>query len=413
MRALTMVSLCAVLTVSAVAQNRYYLYDGTTEFTSRGGVITSSDARLMQRQPGDQICGSNTINQFVAILQDQNITTVENVTFELIASDPTQVAAGGAPDINPTASGGIGTFATAGPFALTFPTPASGVISAAGWTITFNPAIVLSALPIPLGNGTPAGDYYMSVRVPANTAWPNDGVSEHISTSSGTVNPGEQMNPNTLNTYRLLAGQSGIAWQQDATLATGAVSQSAPNRVYLSSVRIVEDVCQSFAQNATAFTGTNSGLTANYGLAGIWPMIDRVDANSLPIPDNIGWRVRATAPAGYSSVLLLSLGSLPPFQLAGVGGSLCIDLNALVFDIPTSLALLSSTTQAVGTNVNSPAPFPGEPTTTSEAVFTQLFGLLPAGAGAGLQGLNVYGQAFTYDPNTFIGNLSTMCTVRF
>lgn len=409
MRALTMAAVAVSIALTAGAQNRRMSHDGTTEFTSRGGIPGANNATIWQRIPADQLCGVNTIVQFVSVLQDQNIATVENVTWELRGSDPLQAT--GAPDVN-AGSGGPGLIASAGPFALAF--PGAGPIAAAGWTITFAPNIILSALPVPLPSTVPNGDLYLGNQLPANPLWPNDGVSCHISTTSGVVNPGEQMNQITNNTYTLIPNQAGLAWVQDTTTPGLPISQSAPNRAYLLTIRTVEDQLQGMAENAVAFTGLNTGQNANYGYAGIFPWIDRLDAAMMPIQaDNVGWRVRATAPVGYTSILLLGLGTLPPFQIGGVGGSLCLDLNTLVFDIPTSSVLLASTTQATATHPLSPLGFPAEPATTTEAIFAQLFGLLPHGSGAGLTGLNVYAQAFTFDPVTGIGNLSTLNTTKF
>jgi len=405
MRAKTLAVILAVSVIPTFAQNRLEHRDGTTEFTSRGGAAGTSAVTLYQRYPGDQICGLNTVGQMVLVLQDQNVTTAEPVTFEIRGSDPTY--AQGRPDYDPTTSGGPGLIASAGPFTLTFPTPASGLISAAGWTITFNPTVSLLSLTNPLPPGTPNGDVYGGVAVPANAAWPNDGVSEHISTTSGIVNPGEQMNPITNNTYTLIPNQSGMAWQRDTTLNATPLAH-VPNRAYMTSFRWVEDVLQPYAENAVAFTGVNSGQNPNYGYAGIFPYLDRQDANLNPIPDNIGFRVRATAPAGYVSLLFASPALLPPFQFPGIGGYLCIDIVTFAPDFP--LLLGSATTQAVATNPLSPAGFPGEPTTTTEACFAPL----PLGPiGAILQGITFYAQAFTYDPTTGTGNLSCAAAIHF
>jgi hypothetical protein len=225
---------------------------------------------------------------------------------------------------------------------------------------------------------------------------------------SGTINPGEQMNPNTPNTYTGLPNEAGLGWSVNLTAATPPINQT-QRRVHAISIRVIEDVLQPYAENAAAFTGVNSGQNPNYGLAGIFPFLDRVDASSNPIPDSVGFRVRATAPAGYDSWLFLSPASIPPTTLTGVGGFLCLDVVTFAPDWPLLLAI--ATTQAAGTHPMSPYSFPGEPASTTEAVFPPVF-IGPVGAL--IQGIIIYAQAYTYDPVTFaLGKLSCLAAVRF
>ena len=103
----TPVTAFMILVASALvgAQNAEMQHrDGTTTGGSRGGINTSP-VGLYQRFPADQTRGATTIHEFNILLQDQNASTLENVTLVIrrnLAGGP----ATGSPDIS--AAGVIG-----------------------------------------------------------------------------------------------------------------------------------------------------------------------------------------------------------------------------------------------------------------------------------------------------------------
>ena len=103
----TPVTALVILVASALAgaQNAEMQHrDGTTTGGSRGAINTAP-VGLYQRFPADQTRGAVTIHEFNILLQDQNPSTLENVTLVIrrnLAGGP----ATGSPDIS--AAGVIG-----------------------------------------------------------------------------------------------------------------------------------------------------------------------------------------------------------------------------------------------------------------------------------------------------------------
>lgn len=355
----------AVFTVNGMAQNELWHYDGTTDFTSRGtsGVDIKT---LMQRIPGDQACGATEVAEHVFLVQDQNGTSPETLTFEIRVNDAT--VTGGAPDMS-----ALGLLATTGPLPIVFPCPAA--ICAIQLTLTWGTPIVLPAI-----SGTPAGDFYVGLNFPASPLFPADGISLHASGTSG-ANLGEQMNAAAVGYSPAPVGNAGMGWQWDGTTLLPPTLGSA-NRAWRITTRFVDDVTQPFADNPTTFTGVNSGLNPNFGYAGIWPDTTRSNATT----DKIGVRVRTTNPPGTLVLLLYGLTSGAPTSIPGVDGRLCI--------LPPYRTTPTVKTVAGG---------PDQPISTSAALFG------PSPVPPVFIGLNLFIQGVSFGA---VPRFATMCRVN-
>jgi len=370
-----------LLATPGFTQNEVFHYDGTTEATSRGTGPTAAKV-LAQRLPSDQICAATSIAEFSTIMQDQNFTTTVTAEAQIRASLPA-----GGPDLS--AAGLIG---SSGPLVISFPMPGTGVASAALVSFSFTPPLAVA-----VGNSTPAGDLYAAVAVNPEPTWPLDGGSIHVSGSfSGAA--GEQFSATTVSPYSMVAGAMNLGW--DGPVGGMAVVSSA-NRAWRIAPRLGNAVTQPFAFNPAAFTGApGTGLSPNFGYAGIFPDMLRLDPAMTPIPDGIGFRLRATAPPGLVAVLVLSTTRLAtPIPLPPLG-SICIDPS---FTFPL-FALTGPPAPPIPGSSQKPQP-PG----TSEALFGPFPGS-PAFAGAG----PIHVQAALVDQTTTpptILLISTMSTL--
>lgn len=377
-------SVFLIVSAGAVAQNELAHFDGTAEFIDRGPTPTAAKT-LLQRIPADQLCGATTINRLIMILQDQNFATPEAITLEFRTSDPASPTTG-SPDMTP--AGLFGTLAGT----LTFPTPTTGTVSAAIWTFTLTPPINIPVAIIG-NNSVPGGDIYVGIALPAAPTWPaTDGVSAQM---SGTVGAtlGEQMSPLTIG-YNGTIGNAGLAYT--SVTGSGVATLAGNNRSWAFRAFVAEDVLQPFAENAAAFTasppapaGTGTGLNPNFGYAGLFPDVARAVGS-----DNIGFRLRATAPIGSQAFFFLAFTPQTPTLNVGIG-FLSIDINTM-FPAPFT-PLLQQATVAGGT---------GSLLTTSEAVFG------PVPTAPSNAGVILYAQALTVDAITSGLRLSTMATMR-
>jgi len=371
-----------VLASLASAQNELIHFDGTTEFTSRGS-FPADPKILLQRIPGDQACGVTQIANVLLFIQDQDASTPESYQLQIRKDDP---AMPGQPDMSMT--GLIGSSAV---IPITF--PGAGIV-ATSVTVTFTPPI-----PVPTGApGVPSGDVYVALELPQALLWTGDGISLHM--SGGTTGglgtpPGEQQNVNVPG-YSGVLGESGLAWEYNLNPFSGPQGPNATptlaNRAWRMHTRFAEGVTQGFAHNPAVFTGLTyfpgppptggTGANPNFGYAGIWPDMLRV-----PGPDGIGFRVRATQPAGSSAFLLLGITTQPaPITFPGIGGSLCMVplFDVILGPLPTTLA----TAAPVVTSQRSFGPFPGN---------------------AAYVGATIHAQGVTVGTNGII--VSSMCTM--
>ena len=355
--------IAGTLTLQLAAQNALQHYDGTDEFTSRGGVGTAAKT-LLQRIPMDQVCGRTGLSSLTCIIQDQSAATPESFTIEVRATDPAGPPTG-APDMSPA-----GLLASVGPVPITF--PGSGVSA----------VVVTTALTIPLAPfapGVPAGDVYIGLALPASPLWTTDGISIHISAAlSGAA--GEQMRAGAVG-YTGAVGLSGLGWDSPAG---GPPVLGSGNRSWNVRAGFVDDTLQPFASNAAVFTGAGgTGLDPNFGYAGIFP-------DTLARGDTVGWRALATGSVGDLAFLVLG----PPLP----AGPIVFAPFGLLCLVP------SGPLTNVGLAFYGAAP-PGEPATTVAATWGPF--AVP------FTGFDAYAQALSFKLPAGIGVLTTSCRTNF
>ncbi len=159
-----LVSTVAVASLAAQAQFIGFSYNGEVSAVTRG-ALNAGAGEVIAVIKGEDYAGwggttpgVRTITSLFFILQDQNFTTAETLSIKLYPESATNA---GFPDL----AAGL-TFATGvtGPGA-----PASGVISSELKVVT--PATPVN---VPIVG---SGDVFVSFVLPANAAWPADGLS--------------------------------------------------------------------------------------------------------------------------------------------------------------------------------------------------------------------------------------------
>lgn len=355
------------LAVPVAAQNMLQHYDGTTEFTSRGAGGAAAKT-LLQRLPADQACGRSLLVEVRLVIQDQDIATPEAFTFEVRGNDPLGPPTG-SPDM-----GAAGLIASAGPFIPVFPGP--GPVSAMIVTIG-PPAYPMPPVPLaPIPCLVPADDLYLGIATPPSPLWAADGLSLHISAALGAPPAaGEQMNVLAVG-YTGAAGLAGLGW--DVALGAAPILGTG-NRAWNVRARFADDVLQPFADNPAVFTGAGgAGANPNFGYAGIWPDMVRLDL--------LGWRALATGLPGDIAVMAISF--VPPGP-------------AVPFPPFGTLCLVPGTTIALPLILYGPGPA-GEPLTTVQATW----GPYPLPV---MPGLTLYAQAVSLKFPAGVAVLTTGC----
>lgn len=346
-------------------QNLLHHYDGTAEASSRGqnGTLAKD---LLQRYPADQICAATLITGFSVTVQDQNAATPEGpVILECRRNDNT---AGARPLYGPPPLGtlNLGT--------ITF--PGSGVVS-----LTIS-ACNLS-FPVPGDCGTPQGDVYVGLRLPAAPSWPADGISVHVSTDE-LMCPAASPYAAT-PTLGSPLHSSNMAWDVTNNALIPTVIQLAPNNLsWRIGVRFKEDTLQPFADNIGRFTGGPAGLNPNYGYPGIFP--------NLILGDRVGFNVQSSLPVGslyflaagpqvWPGVPLLSV--LPLTEKSATWTCIVPDLVLVGITVPNGRFLrdptFSSSELAPSQVTFGPYPLPALLCGIG-ALSLQGFGLSPGGA---------------------------------
>lgn len=254
------ISLLASLGVvgSAVAQtnNEFFLYSGTTNFTTRSALAGSSEGEICQRYPaaffngiGQYAVAGSPVNRIAGmryVLQDQSGVTQE--FYEVGAKGDDPLAPG---FVDPTND-----LFRLGPFGM----PASTATGAVAWIFTVT-------LATPFDTAPAQGDIYAFCDVPANPAWTADGVSVHM---SGWTNAPVADQPNlnaTIINFVNVVDQTAIL---NGTSPQGAVSVNNTRfqRLWFTTpaatLKIGADVDPAARYAAAA-------PNPNYGCAGLYP----------------------------------------------------------------------------------------------------------------------------------------------
>lgn len=206
--------------------------------------------------------GYGKANGWVALLQDQDYQTAESTQFGFVkfAANKTD------PDVT---TAGLILNATAN---LTFPKPASGVISAAIWTLTLTTPVDLPDI----------HGHRIVLPLPATSA---DGCYIHTQTGATSTLP---VPLQTQLTFWLNTSQQASAYFQPATtLRYGG--------------RYIEPVTQMFVRS-TRYSNTPENL---HGLEALYP------SSSIGLtPDEVGWQFFGDSFKSQVAILLLSGGLL-------------------------------------------------------------------------------------------------------
>lgn len=340
-------------------------FDGTTEFTARG--VNAQQAKdLLQRIPGDQICGARSMTSFTVLVQDQDAATPEGpVSFLCLGNDGNN---GPRPDY---IAAPLGSLALGG---ITF--PGTGV-SALRISASF------SGIPVPGACPSPAGDVYAGLRLPAvNTpsAWPLDGISVHISVhelscASGVPYPANPTPGGPTHT-------TNLGWDVTNNAVVPTSIRLAPlNLAWRIGCRFAEDTLQPFADNPVVFVGGAAGSNPNFGAPGIWPDQGR--------GDRLGFNVQTSL--GVGSPYLLMLGD--PWCVPVPFGLLLSRRSVLEACINPGVIVMMPATVSPGACLRDPAA------TQMESCSSQVsFGpfVMPPGCGFGpihLQAVGLDGGA--------------------
>lgn len=167
MRSLLLLATVALASTAVAQNNRFDIYSGCTNYTSRGSLGVDAGEILIQ-VPGSHFGGvihdaagtGTSLVDFQYVTQDQNGSTQETY-YMVVRKD-----ASGAPDAS-----AAGLLLRAGPLQ----TPASTVLTPVAWIITATLATPSTVVPL-------CGTYYHGMEVAAAPLWTNDGQSNHICT---------------------------------------------------------------------------------------------------------------------------------------------------------------------------------------------------------------------------------------
>ncbi len=322
---LASVGLIGSVTAQAT-NNEFFLYSGSTNFTTRSTLPGASEGEICMRYPAEFFNGlgqsldattGQTVNRIGGlryVLQDQSAITQEPFEIGLKADDA--LAPG---NVDPTND-----LVRAGPFN----TPSSSSTGAAAWIFTSTFATAYDA---PSGQA----DIWAFVDVPANPAWTADGCSIHMSgwTSSPVDNPALTA---TVSNFVNVVDQTAIA-AGTAPQAAVAVNNTRFQRIWLLTPGTTLKLGADVDPNAQVCPNPN------YGAAGLYP-----DQNAGRT-DGLAFRI---LDANVPNSLVTVLGTFgptttnPPIPLAGfVPGS--VGNIYLAFPL-LSDAFATGTTDATG-----------------------------------------------------------------
>ncbi len=271
----------AVLSLAAMAwaqtpkANTFHVYDGSTEYTSRG-YLSSNPGECLQKIPASHFGYLRQAVKFHALVQDQNVASAEQyyVIFR-------KVAATGGPDV--TATGVIG---LEGPFKI----GGSGH-GAGAWSITIN---LKKPVKIP-ADGCFYGIYWPN-KV-GTKGWPKDGgsiwMSGYYPSPKCGEHPRKGVSPN-------------ICWNviyHPTVPPYTEVKVTAGNRAWNMDLGITSPVLQGYAVDPAAKCASKKGKP-DFGFAALWP--DLTDLEKYGYLANFGWRIRAANFPGAVAVIMVS-----------------------------------------------------------------------------------------------------------
>ena len=273
-----LVVLSAVLGLASFAPsqkvNEFHIFDGTTEFTSRGS-IGGTEGEILNKVPKANVGGLKLALGMGYHIQDQNQATREIYYLIIRKADKN-----GKPDVSKS-----GLIYKEGPYSVGG--SGSGVRAWYMRTMFKRPVVL------------PDDTFFYGIKCPPTTGWANgkDGFSIHVSVSW----------PKNCGEHPRLGFNPHMAWQ--VPYANG--KPSAPNettdiRSYWMSLLVGGPVLQPFTVDPSAPPSQKckKGIK-DLGFAAFWP--DLVDLEKYGYKAQFGWRVRAaTFPNGLGLAFVSS-----------------------------------------------------------------------------------------------------------
>ena len=299
--------MAAVLGLSALAYaqtpkpNQFHIWDGSTEYTSRG-TIGSNEGEVLNRVHGKHFGFLRPCTKVQYVLQDQNDQTAEYYWFIFRKADPQN------PDkplvkIDPQTGKDLGIIAQFGKYAYS----GKGKGGAAAWvfTLTLSKPVIL-----------PDGEFFYGIHfanVPS-PGWTTDGGSCHM---SGGYNPSGTTTAAKCGEHFRQGHLPHMAWC--ITYTNGKpdptkIQEPSINRSFNVSIYVQNPVLQPYTIDPAAKCASKKGKP-DLGFAGMWP--DLVDLEKYGYLANFGWRLReVNYPSGIGMVFLASKQMPVPIHLS-------------------------------------------------------------------------------------------------
>ncbi len=284
MRGLVILSAVLGLVSLASAQNvnEFHIFDGSTEYTSRG-TLGGVEGEILNKVPGKNVGGLRLILGMGYHVQDQNAATQEVYYLIIRKADKT-----GKPDITQS-----GLIYKEGPYSV-------GGGSATGVKAWYLRTLFKKPVVLPSDQ-----TFFYGIKCPSTTGWANgkDGFSIHVSlpnqqTKCGGEHPRLGVNPH-------------MAWQVPYSNGQPSTpSETSDIRSYWLSLFVANPVVQPFTVDPAAYKGcTAKKGIKDLGFAAFWP--DLVDKEKYGYKARFGWRMKAKGFSNGVGLVFIASKKLP------------------------------------------------------------------------------------------------------
>jgi len=282
----------AITAQTTLPQNKKELWDGSTEYTSRGSV--GSDVGFVSMAfPFGAIAGLKTVTRAYYVVQDQDQSTQEPWNLKHGG-----LTAAGDPDYTKFAMLG-------GPFSIAVST---GI---GAWAITHNWNSTGTAAPKPVT--IPNDRWHFAWQFTKKTNWTTDGLGIHMSQANTGL-------PNSANTPLCYTGgyhrEMNRVEGNNPRLNDDLGQSTGPNNTFADLTRawkldlgFVEVALTGGVENK-AYNGTCAN--PNFGLGGLDPDFNDMGKGQPARMDNFAWRVNA--PTAYAGGFAFLISSTASFQ---------------------------------------------------------------------------------------------------
>ena len=282
-----LIGLSALLPAQTPKPNSFHVYDGSTEFTTRG-TIGNNEGECLNKVHGGHFGFLRPCTKVQYVLQDQNDQTAEYYWFIFRKSDPQTHKP--LVKIDPQTGKDLGIIAQFGKYSYS----GTGSGGAVAWIFTFT-------LPKPVI--LPDGEFFYGIHFAkgSGAGWTKDAGSIHMS----DVYPGQ-----ACGEHARLGYKPHMAW-----CITYTNGKPDPAKIQEPSVRsfwvklwVQNPVVQPYTIDPAAkCTSKQKGqqYEKDLGFAALWP--DLVDLEKYGYKADFGWRVReVNYPSGVALVFLAS-----------------------------------------------------------------------------------------------------------